>query len=355
MVAPITGPYEKSLVRSEKGRGSYFRYQWKYKQAKPYNLDLPYQLNVRKCLQTDGSALSPDNAAAASGNPAAGGVSFYDCYSSVTYDARFKAMQRLRGQISERAEWLVNLAERKQAANMVTSRALQLLAYTVAVARRDFGGISRALSTTVKSSKTKDLGGLWLEYHFGWKPMIQDIFTGIDILQQPIANKRVKGSAKESKVYTYAVEETNYRTYAYRRLSNRAKVCCSFEVSNPNLWRANQLGLINPAKLAWELIPFSFVVDWFIPVSGFLESFTEWVGLRVFDKSTTILTEDLIDYRLTPKVSGIGSAYALNQGFSMHRVLSLPEASLRPPTPGRISVTRAATAISLLLQQMKSF
>jgi len=312
-------------------------------------------MNQRNNLATDFSVISPDNASTASGNAAAGGTSFFDCSSSVTYDARFKAMQRLRGQVSERAEWLVNLAERRQAAKMVTSRALQLLAFTLAVSRRDFKGISRALSTTVKQSKTKDLGGLWLEYHFGWKPMIQDIYAGIDILQQPIQNKRVKGSARDQKTYVWKVEETNYRTLANQSLDIKAKVCCSFEVTNPNLWKANQLGLINPATLLWELVPFSFVVDWFIPVSGFLGSFTEWVGLRVFDKSQCCLTTDLIDYRLTSKHPGVVNAYALNRAFSIHRLLSHPEASLKAPTPGRVSVTRAATAISLLLQQMRSF
>lgn len=355
MVNPVTGPYETTSSRSGKGVGTYFRYQWKYKQVKPYNLSLPYQTHQRNCLSSDGGPLTPDNAASTSGNPAAGGVSFYSCTSSQTYDARFKAMQRLRGQVSERAEWLVNLAERKQAANMVTSRAIQLLAYTVAVAKRDFRGISRALKTNVKASKSKDLGGLWLEYHFGWKPMIQDIYTGIDILQQPIQDKRVKGSARTQKINVYQVDETNYRTFAEQRLDIRSKQCCSFRVTNPNLWRANQLGLINPATLVWELIPFSFVVDWFIPVSGFLGSFTEWVGLDVFDKSQSVTCTDTIMYKLRPKVDGIPNAACVNRGFSMHRVLSLHEASIKAPTPGRISLTRAATAISLMLLHMKSF
>lgn len=32
-------------------------------------------------------------------------------------------------------------------------------------------------------------------------------------------------------------------------------------------------GLNNPLKVAWNAIPFSFVLDWFIPVSGYLARF----------------------------------------------------------------------------------
>jgi hypothetical protein len=31
------------------------------------------------------------------------------------------------------------------------------------------------------------------------------------------------------------------------------------------------LGLTNPLNVAWELVPFSFVVDWFIPIGSFFD------------------------------------------------------------------------------------
>ena len=52
-------------------------------------------------------------------------------------------------------------------------------------------------------------------------------------------------------------------------------------ISSPNSLKANQLGLVNPASVAWELIPFSFLVDWFLPVGKFLESYTDTVGMQL--------------------------------------------------------------------------
>jgi hypothetical protein len=42
-----------------------------------------------------------------------------------------------------------------------------------------------------------------------------------------------------------------------------------FKPTNLNSW--GSFGLLNPAAVAWELLPFSFVVDWFLPVGRYLE------------------------------------------------------------------------------------
>ncbi len=62
---------------------------------------------------------------------------------------------------------------------------------------------------------------------------------------------------------------------------------CEVTISNPNLYLANNLGLANPAIVVWELIPFSFVVDWFVTVGQFLENGSAWLGLTVTKPYTT--------------------------------------------------------------------
>jgi hypothetical protein len=38
------------------------------------------------------------------------------------------------------------------------------------------------------------------------------------------------------------------------------------------------IGLINPSTVVWELIPFSFVVDWFLPIGNFLHGLSALTG-----------------------------------------------------------------------------
>ena len=47
--------------------------------------------------------------------------------------------------------------------------------------------------------------------------------------------------------------------------------------SNP-LAELSSVGLINPVELAWELLPYSFVVDWFLPIGPWISALTADVG-----------------------------------------------------------------------------
>lgn len=50
-------------------------------------------------------------------------------------------------------------------------------------------------------------------------------------------------------------------------------------ITNPWLHTASSSGLINPLSIAWEVVPFSFVLDWFIPIGATLQAITASVGL----------------------------------------------------------------------------
>lgn len=124
-------------------------------------------------------------------------------------------------------------------------------------------------------------------------------------------------------------------------------------VTNPNSFLANQLGLLNPASVLWEITPWSFVFDYFVNVSDFLSSFTDTVGIRLENASRTcMITRNAtsITYNTT------SNNYAL-PGFGGKVVdvvrtpgITGPTLSLRPPW--RMSVSRAATSVALLLQQL---
>lgn len=356
MVNPVTGPFTTTGSRSGSGPGTYRWSKTKYKQAKPYNLPLTYVYFLGANQATNYSVLAPDNGAASGSNPAAGYTHLIRATDPETYSARFRAMEKFRESLASRAEWLVNLAERNQAVKMITSRATQLFQLARAVKRFDIGGINRALNVPRGMRPlAKTASGLWLEYHFGWEPMIKDVYAGIDILQQPIRDKPVYGVGSTTDTITYTNSDSSYETTSVQDLTVKARVGAYVAVTNPNLWLANRLGLVNPASVIWEMVPFSFVVDWYIPVSTFLNSYSEFYGLSITRQFTSTLTHECVVYEKVPIPPRTIYTHCVNTGVSMNRVLSLPAASLRPPSPRGLSLTRAATAISLLIQQLKSF
>jgi hypothetical protein len=44
-----------------------------------------------------------------------------------------------------------------------------------------------------------------------------------------------------------------------------------------------QTGFTNPLNLVWEVLPYSFVVDWFLPVGAYLEALGSFDGLEFVD------------------------------------------------------------------------
>lgn len=358
MTTPVTGPTTTSGSRSLKGPSSYYWTRTNYKQTKPYDLALPYVRFLRRNMATNYAATSPDNAASSSGNWKAGGLTQFRGSNPSFFWVKKKAMDKLRGRISESAEWIVNLKERQQAVDMIANAGFRIARAASAVVnafrRRDFRELARAFPLPKGwTSKAKSAADLWLELHFGWEPLIQDIYAGVMILQGPIDDKPVWGKAFLWEDNFDRTDSANYYTVANQALRGHVKCGCYVEVENPNLYKATSLGLVNPASVVWELVPFSFVVDWFIPVGDFLGSFTEFLGLKLSGRYTSYRCDETIEYTLISKIGpSIATAHAVNVGNSFERTDSLPETKLSLPPLKECSVARAATAISLVIQQL---
>jgi len=50
--------------------------------------------------------------------------------------------------------------------------------------------------------------------------------------------------------------------------------------------------LTNPALVAWELVPFSFVADWFVPIGSWLTAIAPLIGITPQDVFRTVFSEE---------------------------------------------------------------
>jgi len=109
-----------------------------------------------------------------------------------------------------------------------------------------------------------------LAYSFGIKPLTEDLFSSVEALalrsEQPIHIDVHKTVSEYSKIFPTVSGFTNFQRRTMRshrinfRFDMRPSALGIFNVGNPTTW-------------AWELIPFSFVVDWAIPVGDWLQAF----------------------------------------------------------------------------------
>lgn len=278
--------------------------------------------------------------------------------------ANATAFDKLASKVKNSASLATSLAEAGQSLKMIDARALQLFRAARALKRGRLGDFALNLKLDPNrvrrkveglGPKAKDLSNVWLEFTFGWKPLIQDIGDCVKVLQQDFRTTPVKGRSS----FSYS-SESNSEDFAWlyaqdANLDVKVQYRCSVRFDSPNLLLANSLGFVNPASVAWELVPFSFVLDWFVPVGRFLESFTDFVGMTVSDMAYSVTRNArgtaTSKHRYSPLYHHTQTCYA---GSFVRK--PLPQL----PVPGLMSRVKlpeaspwlAATSLSLLTQML---
>lgn len=192
-------------------------------------------------------------------------------------------------------------------------------------------------------SAVHEASGLWLEYWFGWSPMLNDIHGAMVQLTQPLPQGvRQRGRGRDSQ---YRHQVNTYFFTGTKWYDCRVQTGARFSLSNPNLYLLSQLGIINPATVLWEIIPFSFLVDWVFNVSSFIASFSDFAGLDYQDTYTTETVRRTTRDTWKPETPGL---------LHEELVWMIRRTNLLRPLPNTqilanlgVSKTRAASAAAL--------
>lgn len=198
-------------------------------------------------------------------------------------------------------------------------------------------------------------GSNYLEFHFGWEPLMKDIQASFNLFTDPMRDKAgilVTGHG----LGWYQTPSSSHSLFSVWSIYTWITSCAiraRVKISNLNLYRLEQLGLLNPAVLLWELVPFSFIVDWFANVGAFLASFSDFVGLELTFGHESILSKVAeTEYYKTyaPTGGGVVIDKPIRQYFSIsvERRLGISGPTIAFKPLKWPSVTRGLTAVSLL-------
>lgn len=127
----------------------------------------------------------------------------------------------------------------------------------------------------------------WLALRYGWLPLISDCYNSVSIVHKAwndngdlmrVSAYGTRDPDRKVKVARFVAHgpELEWRCTS-RALSGRAAIV--YGTANAQLASLESLGIINPLSLAWELLPYSFVFDWFLPIGNFLQSLDYSAGL----------------------------------------------------------------------------
>ena len=280
-----------------------------------------------------------------------------------------KAYDRYWSKAHKQAQVALSLLEAERSIVMLTGRLRQARDILINIRKGDIGGLYQNIGLVrrtrlMKTYTAKDVGRksarTWLEYTFGWMPLIQDCATAVEVLQQDFNPlQRVKGTSHAVDSFnTVGVlpgpGNSNFWHDDVSTIKSTVSGCVS--VTNPNLFLANQLGFVNPAAIAWDVVPFSFVLDWFLPVGKFLNSFTNDFGCEVVDPAINVgCTCSVILTTVHQDMTGelFIDAQDTSQTFFFARkiVMHQPGILARARIPQNL-VWNAVTSASLLMQEI---
>lgn len=273
----------------------------------------------------------------------------------------------------------VFVAEGRKTTAMVYGRALHLVSMMRALRRGNFGEFvvrfhpSAAPPSKRRISKFHSEFGrnpsgaaanAWLEFRYGWLPFVSEVRNAVNTLMDVVDKPKNRIGTVRSRRSQFFIQKGSSLMYqdgfnrcwcrytADTRLSARATWL--FKPLDSDL--PSRFGLVNPLEVAWELLPYSFVVDWFLPVGDYLSALDapflfQHQGGSLGQRAYTVT--DVQPHEVTGdwKLVGGGGSGSTALGVWRQPFSSVPKPELlKLSFNAQLGAARVTSAIALLRQ-----
>ncbi len=293
-----------------------------------------------------------------------------------------------RGLLAQVRNSSVNLAiataERRKTAETVASAATRIAGAALQLRRGNFKKAASALGVIPKKRAgrrfNKDyaidqgnaIGSAWLELQYGWKPLLNDVYGSAKALAEARVGTNsvfirkagfARKSEQETKVVNYPLGQFTTGSWFSMTSTDQSyfrKWGVVYSAASAPVTIAKELGFTNPLLVAWELVPFSFVADWFLPIGNYLESLDATAGLTLLDSYTsskvtynsTIGIYSQTSYINWQLNTSHGEGFRKIRRFNRIAQVGFPSVPL-PSFKNPLSTSHVASAMALLLQTFK--
>lgn len=217
----------------------------------------------------------------------------------------------------QQAQFLASLAEARKTASTIQVRAIKALQLASALSRRDVKAIKkyflsfktppqrvrgkRRYSNRSMHYDKSRIPAAWLEFNFVYRPLAGDVKAFHNIMNEPFPYDRIKGRASETHNESTSIAGKSYQNV----VTSRCSIYGYARVKNPSAGLATQLGFSDVIGTVWELIPWSWAIDYFANVGDYLSNISpiydkfEWTM-----KGSTKMVQNLLykQYREKPSV-----------------------------------------------------
>ncbi len=253
----------------------------------------------------------------------------------------------------------VAMAESHKTIEMIADRLSKIGRAALDVKR---GKLQRAVKTLGYNRKGpapkttgKGFSSDWLEIQYGWTPLLSDVYGGYEEMRKKNETfGQVIGATRTIKIdgpmsSTEPVNGTQCIAHYKGTRTRVTKVSLWYDVDSAGLRQASRVGLVNPLEVAWELVPFSFLLDWAFPIGNFLSALDATTGLSFKGGSCTRVITGTRQGTLIPARKGGSGSMQCSQSYkNMERTVYLTSPIPAPYYKNPISVGHGLNALALL-------
>lgn len=226
----------------------------------------------------------------------------------------------------------------------------------------------------LQKDKLSEAAQLWLEYRYGWTPLVLDIVDTLKAihaadLRKELLPRAVRKYASGQAQQDYSVVTSQSadlqgpmtaNVVANHSVEVKAYVLYSWDVPGGMVQRFNDFGAFDVPRAIWEIVPWSFVIDWFVPIGDFLGALSPKIGVTTLASGYTVrrklsVTRTVASWASNPATGNlqwntspipIGSQDSCSVDLKVRTVpLGLPT---YPPTKVQLNLKRMVDAVSLL-------
>jgi hypothetical protein len=143
----------------------------------------------------------------------------------------------------------------------------------------------------------------FLAFVFGVRPLLADVHDAAQSLAKHMASETARSTieVRSAHVANETVSDTQvfwsggypaYRLIRDKEISVKVSIVLRYAIANDAATQIQGFGLLNPLEVAWEILPWSFVIDWFLPIGNWLANLSNEAGLQYRSGTmTTTITE----------------------------------------------------------------
>lgn len=260
---------------------------------------------TRSFLNPEANALQKGDAAQASPN-----ISGSDTLlSSARTTAKNIALEKFRSRAysEARASLAVDIAEARKTGRMVTTK-LSEIVQGLRLLRRgrlgqalrhfNLGSPQHGMPYNLRQSVAQN----FLALNLGWAPTVSSVISTLETANKPLQDRFIRAS-KIVPGPSGLISTTNGQKTYWHASSVRVSFGALLKVDDPHRATAAQFGLTDALSVAWELVPFSWVADYFGNIGQFIDHLGGYPGMSFTDiyQCTTTSIDGYLDTQRTWK------------------------------------------------------